>query len=79
MAKPAMFFFPPEPSDIIKSGPDSITHSTPTQHFMSFVIILLTLFQAVFDLICIRRLRNEVHPFLLVGLFSIASVIICPV
>ena len=78
MAKPRMLFFPPKESDIVKSGPESITHSTPMQHFTSVLIILFTVFGAVFDLIFIRRLRNEVSPFQMMAMFSLAAVIICP-
>jgi len=78
LAKPTMLFSTAPPSEIIKSGPESITHSTPTQHFTSFGIIVLLLFFISFDLIAIRRLRGEVHAFLILALCSLAAVIITP-
>jgi len=71
-----MLLSSPSASEVVESGPDSISHSTTSQHFVSFGLIVVVLLWTVFDLIFLRRLGNEIHLVLFIAMSSIASVVI---
>ncbi|CAD6576718.1 MAG: hypothetical protein TREMPRED_001750 [Tremellales sp. Tagirdzhanova-0007] len=79
IAKPTMLLCPPQPSDVIPSGPGSIAHSTATQHYVAFGMMVFFLLFTVFDFIMIRSVSGEVHPFLLIGFSALTTLILCAI
>ena len=79
IAKPSLLLSPPASSEVVSSGPESITHSTNFAHYLSYGIIVATVFITVFELVVMRKLKGEVGPVMLLALFSTASVILAAV
>jgi len=75
IAKPTLLFQTQSESDVIKDGPESITHASIKDHFFSWTLIFLTVFITIGDFVIVRKIRGA-EPFLLLGMFSLASIVL---
>jgi len=75
IAKPTLLFQTQSESEIITDGPGSITHSSVKDHFVSWTLVLITVILTVGDLVIVRKVRGA-EPFLVLGMFSLASIVL---
>ena len=66
------------PADhVVHSGPDSIAHSSTFDHYLAVVVVFYCICGTVMDAIVMRKFSGNVSPALLLGMFSLVSVIGC--
>ena len=75
IARPSFLFFNSPIRDIIKSGPDSIAHSSTFDRSISIIILLFCVSTSMVEAVALQKVGKKVSPMLLLGVWSGVSIV----